>query len=44
MKIQLTESDLVGLIKRIISETKNHILYEDMYGSVENVNLEELTF
>jgi hypothetical protein len=44
MKIQLTESDLVGLIKRIISETKNHILYEDMYGSVENVNFEELNF
>jgi hypothetical protein len=39
MKIQLTESDLVVLIKKIISETKNQTIYEDMYGSVEDVNL-----
>ena len=36
MKIQLTESELIMLIETIISKP-NHFLYEDVYGSVEDV-------
>ena len=39
MEVLLTESDLIDLIKKIISETKQQPIYEDFYGSVENVNL-----
>ena len=39
MEVLLTESDLIDLIKKIISETKKQPIYEDFYGSVENVNL-----
>jgi hypothetical protein len=42
MKIRLTESDLSNLIKNIIKEIQNEksdeLIYEDIYGSVEDTD------
>jgi hypothetical protein len=41
MKIRLTETDLTNLIKNIISkinENQSDIIYEDIYGTVENID------
>ena len=36
--IRLTESELTSLISSIIKEAKSQKIYEDIYGSVEEVN------
>ena len=38
--IKLTESDLVNLIKRVLTEETNESLYEDEFGSVEETDFE----
>jgi hypothetical protein len=40
MKILLNESGLINLIEEIILESSNNseIIYEDIYGSVENIS------
>jgi len=44
MKIRLTESELSNLIKNIIKEIQNNdndeLIYEDIYGSVEETDFE----
>jgi hypothetical protein len=44
MRIRLTESELSNLIKNIIKETQNNdndeLIYEDIYGSVEETDFE----
>ena len=42
MIVKLTEGDLINLIKRVLAEQTNESLYEDEYGSVEEVELESL--
>ena len=42
MIVKLTEADLINLIKRVLAEQTNESLYEDEYGSVEEVELESL--
>jgi hypothetical protein len=48
MKIRLTESDLSNLIKNIIKEIQNEkseeLIYEDIYGSVEETDFESNGF
>jgi len=39
MKIQLSESELISLIKKIVNNDETKTIYEDIYGSVESVNL-----
>jgi hypothetical protein len=38
MKIQFTESELIRLVEKIVNESKDQKIYEDMYGSVERVD------
>ena len=38
MKVQLTESELIRLLERIVTDSKNTVIYEDIYGSVEDIN------
>jgi translation initiation factor IF-2 len=43
--IKLTESDLTEIIKKVLQETVNtNVIYEDEYGSVENLTLEEAEY
>jgi hypothetical protein len=43
MIIQLTESQLINVIKNVVKDNNNYI-YEDIYGSVENTKFEESYF
>jgi len=38
MELKLTESELIILLKKILNEAKSAVIYEDIYGSVEEVN------
>ncbi len=38
MKLKLTESELIILLEKILNEAKSAVIYEDIYGSVEEIN------
>ena len=38
MKLKLTESELIILLEKILNEAKSAVIYEDIYGSVEELN------
>lgn len=43
--IKLTENDLQRIILKVIEESKNsNIIYEDEFGSVENLTIEEAEY
>lgn len=43
--IKLTENDLQRIILKVIEESKNsNVIYEDEFGSVENLTLEEAEY
>ena len=44
MIIQLTESQLINVIKNVTNSNNNDYIYEDIYGSVENTKFEENYF
>jgi hypothetical protein len=43
MKLQLTESELIQVIKTVLKK-QNTPIYEDIYGSVESTNFKESNF